>query len=421
MTVRRSGKRRRLVVNQEVVGQHDRESERPTGSSRRKPASKKQASGLTENQRVYSGSANRRHQKKTTDLLPKRFLSCALVVLALAACIGGLNLMSSVSASWPEVVGDAGLRASALSGPGTLAGWFKSFLLIMTGLASLQIYALRQHRCDDYRGTYRMWLWMSALFFVASVNCFVDLGAILANVTASLTGSTAMNGIWTLAAVKLIALSALVIRGLIEVRKSRSALALVVLVWLAWSAAAVLQVPVVRDNLVIDYQVTYGNLMLFGTATLFISVTLYARFVYLRAQGLITLPVRTEAVVDEAVETETIAPTTERSASRKKKKAAATEEESAEQDLDVSGESLEESGSSTKKRKKSKRPPVPKPSRPVPQVEESAPIPMKTRDQLESEEDSDSPILPLSTGKRKLTRSERKRMAKQAKKNRRAA
>lgn len=278
MVVNRSDSRRRRVVVDPAIHGNDVLAMSPP--SERIP-SKRESS-------LYATGANRRHQYKTTDLIPKRVWPVSLVVLLLVSVIVGLNLLSYFASRWSDRIGSEGVTALSLTGRATLTAWFSSFLLIVSGLASLQIYALRQHRRDDYRGSYRLWLWMSALLLIGSANCVVDLASIGSRLMQSLTTiSFAANSWWPLI-VKLSLLSLLVARGVYEVRESRGSLALVVLVWIAYSAAAVMQLPAVEPLIVsVDRETILGNGCLIGSlATLLVEMT-FARFVFLQAHGLI--------------------------------------------------------------------------------------------------------------------------------------
>lgn len=302
MVIRRNDQRRRRVVIDEVSQQND--GQVATARKSRPKTSKPESDS-----RNYAFGANRRNQFKTTDFIPKRFLSFGLLVLTLLTVVCGINLLATQSLNWHRFIGDPGSRAFSLVGVGSLSSWFSSFLLIMTGLASLQIYALRQHRCDDYRGTYRLWLWMSLLFILGSIHCVVDFGSVLANITEAVTQQPVGSKIWALVTFKIFALTLLVVRSLFEVRASRGSLALVVVVWVAYSAATLLQLPAIRHSMVVDYEVYYGNTILFATAMLLISHLAYARFVYLHAQGLIKSRVATEkTVVKAAKPTKTVKP-----------------------------------------------------------------------------------------------------------------
>lgn len=247
---------------------------------------------------AYASRAQRRHQNKTTDLLPKRRIPIAITVVLLAVSIGALNLLASLQISWSELLGSS--NALSLSGAGTLSGWFSSFLLILSGLASLQIYALRQHRNDDYRGTYRVWLWMAAIFVLASVNSVVNFGQFFTALTGSLMEVSATSPhrmFWWVLAAKLLALTGLVVRGIFEVRASKGALVMVVLVWLAYAGSIVIQVPPAKEAIVSNYETVHGNCLLVGTALSLMFVLVYARYVYLSANGLLKVKKVTKANV----------------------------------------------------------------------------------------------------------------------------
>ena len=237
--------------------------------------------------KAYSNSAQRRYQKKTTDLIPKRYRSVALMVMLLVASVCGLNLLSAYSVDWRDQLTASQIEAFALSGQGSLARWFVSFLLILSSLASLQLYALRQHRCDDYRGTYRLWGWLAVLFLLSSIQCSVDLLGLIHTAVASLVGALPGDRLVWLVTAKLLLLSALVVRGLFEVRVSRVALAGGVLAWIGFTTAIVLPIPSVGDRLALELPLYYGNALLIGTSAVFLSVVMYARFVFLHSNGLL--------------------------------------------------------------------------------------------------------------------------------------
>ena len=279
MVVRRNESRRRRVGVAGEQAQSGADSEAASSPSKRTSA---------RDARAYSFGADRRNQLKTTDLVPKRWTSFSLVVLLLLASIGSLNLLSNYAGNWEQQIGANEVAALGLTGRGTITSWFSSFLLIITGLASLQIYALRQHRRDDYRGTYRLWIWMAALLIFASLNCVVDLAAIATSLAASWTSFSFQGKMWLPVTIKLVVLTTLIARGLYEVRASRGSFALVVFVWIAYSTAAIIQLPAVRPALVnLGQEATLGNCFLFGTAGLLMAELVYARFIYLHAHGLI--------------------------------------------------------------------------------------------------------------------------------------
>ena len=85
--------------------------------------------------RHYSFGANRRCQPKTTDLIPKRICSYLLVVLSLLAVLWLITFLARQSNQWSAYLDESGTRLLAIRGQGSLASWFSSFLLIITGVA----------------------------------------------------------------------------------------------------------------------------------------------------------------------------------------------------------------------------------------------------------------------------------------------
>ncbi len=295
MVVRRSDARRRRLVIDPTVPADDVAADNAQSTTSTKRSKKKSTAKKPDDVRAYSYGADRRNQLKTTDLIPKRVLSYLLVLMAMLLSIAFINFCSTHASQWSAQVGEAGMSTLAIQGQGSLASWYSSFLLIISGMASIQIYALRQHRCDDYRGTYRLWIWMAILFLLASVNCVVDLGGLATNLVQAFTSQSFSDRPWLPIAIKLTALSLLVARGLYEVRKSRGSFALVVVVWVAYSVAAVMQLPAAKESLVsLGSEKVMGNCILFGTSALLLAHLTYARFIFLRAHGLITVKVKTK-------------------------------------------------------------------------------------------------------------------------------
>ena len=275
----RNNSRRRRVILEDAVQQ--------TGGielAESALASRKHAVDLKNS---YGQAAKRRGQMKTTDLIPKRPLPIALVFAAAVFGVVLINLLAIYSQGWSEASADA-IRAFGLVGVGTISAWFSSMLLLITGMASLQIYGMRKHRFDDYSGHYRVWLFLAALFLFASANCVIDFKSALDLVVSSL-GFVGEQNLVLLLLAKLVALTALVIRGVLEIRASRAAFSAVVCVWIAYACAIVLQIPAVKNELVQNDEIIFGNAILVGNVALFATVVVYARFVYLHANSMIKL------------------------------------------------------------------------------------------------------------------------------------
>lgn len=243
--------------------------------------------------KLYAEGAQRRYQSKTTDLIPKRPWVVAVLLLLLGGSIAILNVLAHYAPQWEPWIGTEGIAAMQLTGRATLSGWFTSLLLVISGFASLQIYALRQHRRDDYRGSYRIWLWIAVLLLIASANCVVDLSAIVTHLFQSATKTDLSNTPLWWVMVQLTALMLLIARGIYEIRESKGTIAMVTLVWLSYTAATLLKLPA-NERLftqidTVDQPTLLGNLVLIGTAATTAGVLMFARFVYLQALGLITV------------------------------------------------------------------------------------------------------------------------------------
>lgn len=288
----RNDQRRRRVVIDEALQLYESDQELGGVVERRLDETASAEESLPGEQTGYSKRARRRHQMRTTDLIPKRWTAVAGLAIILLASMALLNLGDWLANSLPANLSDR-LR---IGQAGSVSAWFSSVLFILSGLASLQIYALRQHRQNDYLGTYRVWLLFALLLLAGSLNCIVA-GDELASSWLPAIGLGAGSIVWLLV-IKLAGLLAVFIRGAIEVRASRATLALVSVVWLVYTAVTVLQFPLVRESQWVEQQpeALWGNLPILAHVGLFVTLVWFARHVFLVANGLISeraIPVAT--------------------------------------------------------------------------------------------------------------------------------
>ena len=292
MVVRRSdARRRRLVVDPSQSASQAGEEGTAAPRSSKSSAKKKDV-------RAYSYGADRRNVNKTTDLFPKRVVSYLLAVFVLLATLGLINYGAIQASQWKAQIGDAGVSSLAISGHGSVASWFGSFLLILCSLASLQIFALRKHRCDDYRGTYRLWIWMAGVLLVASLCCIVNLGSIVAFAIESLAPGSFSQKPWLVPTIVISLLTILVARAVYEVRRSRGSMTWMGLAWAGYTAAILLQLPAVRESVLLEFgpEMVAGNCVLVATTALLMAHLTYVRFIFLRAHGLIKLKAKKKKV-----------------------------------------------------------------------------------------------------------------------------
>lgn len=278
MVTRRTDARRRRVLTEEFV---------PTDEAHDSHAVDCEARLM----RSYSFGANRRNQPKTTDLIPKRVLSLSLFFGVLLLLIAGINMLSFYGSEFSDAVGETGVASLQLSGNGTLSNWLCSVSLFLCSAICIQLYLLRQHKRDDYGGMYRVWILMSVLFVVASLDCVLDLRTIAAKLFEFATQRSLLQTPWLMVTIELIVLGLLALRMLFEVRASKASMACLTIVWLCFVGCATLSrfaLPAsIGADLGVDQQLVYGNCMLCGCLGTLAALTVYTRFVFLDAHGLI--------------------------------------------------------------------------------------------------------------------------------------
>jgi hypothetical protein len=166
-----------------------------------------------------------------------------------------------------------------------LAGWFSSAVFMLAAVGSVLVYSIRRHRMDDYRGSYRLWLWCAAAWVVMSIDATANLHTPFTLAMARATGWSMLDGaVWWIGVWGSI-LAILALRLLLEVRECRTATLGFTLAFSLWAAA-----------LATDYGwlprgehaalVAIGGRLL-GQMILLLSVSFYARHVLLDAEGLL--------------------------------------------------------------------------------------------------------------------------------------
>jgi hypothetical protein len=112
--------------------------------------------------RAYPSAVLAELQPRVTDLLPVRPLWVTVAILL------GLTAVATIEAIHvhvaPLALGEGQSHLAALDArqPASLPSWFSSVLLTLAAVWSLAIFGMRAHRVDDYRGRYRLWLWIAA-------------------------------------------------------------------------------------------------------------------------------------------------------------------------------------------------------------------------------------------------------------------
>ena len=285
------GQRRRRVLIEEKRAEQDSD-----GSPSDRARARRSRGDAASARRSYTEAAEADRQPPSVALLAVRGWTLVTSGLLAVCILAGLELVFAHlqfrSANWiPQ-----DLAALDLGGRADLASWFSSILLIAAAFQATQIYRLRRHKVDDYRGRYRMWVWVPAVLslmamctasglhrdLVSWLNGWTDgLGA----VPASLCAPLALCLAWTLICLRL---------G-VEILRSRAAVALLALGTICYFGVALLEVlhplptgPVVQVML-------HSCLGYLGHLSVFLAIAVYGRYVYRDAQGLVPQPSRDSA------------------------------------------------------------------------------------------------------------------------------
>ena len=163
----------------------------------------------------YHEKALRRNQPRLTDLIPRSLWAYLSILLLGIISVYGIHR----GYRWAETAELAPAGLFELLAPGSISAWFMSFLLLLIAAASVQLYLLRRHRMDDYRGNYRCWLWIGIVAILLSIDAATGAHRMLSMVIEPME----IDGVWSNASAWWVAVLSLIcgyqmIRVLIETR-----------------------------------------------------------------------------------------------------------------------------------------------------------------------------------------------------------
>jgi hypothetical protein len=272
MQFRRSGQRderRRRALIEETTGDSAQAAPRPLSSV---------------DQDGYSAAALRENQPRLTDLIPLRLRTWLLLVLLAGFAVYGLHWASMQG----SLVGPEEANRLALEGPGTLAAWFSSALLLVAAAGSGMVYMLRRHKVDDYRGYYRFWGWLAAWCVLVSLETATGIHQSLESAITTLPIAISAEEFhwgWLIA----ISLGGLFLgtRMTIEVRDSYWTNCFWIPTVAAYAVVMLLQFEIAWVQSVLAAPLTSGMLLLIGHVTLAGTIWMEARQVFREAQGMV--------------------------------------------------------------------------------------------------------------------------------------
>ena len=297
MEFRRSGgrdERRRRVLRDETTPTEDQAA---TGTSATSAAETRTAGPRSG--RHYAAAAKCGKQKRLSDLIPRKAWFLALLTCGTMLLCCGIVALAWYAPQW-QWLNEQGRAKFSANQSGNLASWFASLLMLLSAAGTMQIYLLRRHKLDDYRGRYRLWPWIGVALLLASANSAMGLHEVVGTLLTTLLPAGWRPSL-QLAVLGPIAMlvTAIGIRLAIETRQSYGTLAALACTAVAYMASMVITV---RPDLLTHAGLTDGReasiailaCQQAGHALVLLTTMLYGRYVLLVANGLIAVRVPRE-------------------------------------------------------------------------------------------------------------------------------
>ncbi len=241
--------------------------------------------------RAYGSGARKREQLRTTDFIPKRPLSFAIlagILVTLGLVFTGLCGWTASQIATTESAEPFALQQITLETISQFQNWLSSVCFIVASVLSLQIFSLRRHRRDDYNGWYRLWAWLSAVLLCASACSVVNLSGFGIHLLYLATEYSLFRSgaiFWLVLNLTLIVL--ITSRVVYEVRQSIASAFLFSLAGLTMTTNMLLSHHWFRQQFIGEVSVLLETLLLWSALLLTIAMINFARFVYLDAHSLL--------------------------------------------------------------------------------------------------------------------------------------
>jgi len=267
--------RRRRVLNEEVRAARTSPRDAPTTHA---PADTPR----------YGASANIENHPQITDLVPRRYRVVALTIIAGAAIAVTAETIAYHAVTLGQLTSVVSAAEITSLFADRLVAWSMATILLVSAGYAKMIFSLRRHRVDDYRGRYRVWRTAVWAAFALSLNAVVGGHLIVARILGHFTGWNLFPGSaeWWLAPAVLLG-GWLLVKLSLEVAECRSALMIYVLAMGCFVAAGATYGSWSSTWLDVWSETLGRSLPLIGFLLLLAGTLLFARYVVLDVQGLI--------------------------------------------------------------------------------------------------------------------------------------
>ena len=235
----------------------------------------------------YHDEALIENHPPSTSIIPSRWWVLTLIGLFVCAGIGLLNYLHLSALSWSEWYGADYVMGFSMTSNTGMYTWTCSILCLIAAYFCLQVGLIRRHRCDDYRGTFRLWTWLALFFTFASFNAATQAHLLVIRVLEVYLANSLQfeNHRMICFAILTVPLSIIFIRMLMELNESRLATGFTLLGAVGFGAAILMRLNILNLPLTIDETLAHSNLTLVGYASLFMAVVVYSRYVLHDSQG----------------------------------------------------------------------------------------------------------------------------------------
>jgi hypothetical protein len=237
----------------------------------------------------YSQAVRRTCQQRLVQLIPIRPGALALVLTIMWAVWGSLLLAHYLCHVRGNDSGRSGLLILQLfdiRSPHSIANWMTCQLWTLTAIVSWMIFRIRQHKLDDYRAKYRIWIFLAGVALFSSFDAATSALYLLGQSIDGWTRKEIGYGGWPLVLASYASLIALMA---LKLSNELKATPMAVVFWfgglLSWACAALLGTGLLKlqwQQGTIDLVV--GGCWLGGVLLVFQSAGVFLRHCYLHAQ-----------------------------------------------------------------------------------------------------------------------------------------